>query len=143
MIVNAGPRIVRDVFINLEVRGPGSPSQIDLIPVHDEQWLAAQAFGRVLSMMMVDGSRLPPEAPKQPITVSLRLAPPFDDDLAIRGMLGSANSEPHRFELIATRARLQALHDEASSLDVVRRESSEASRFMNKLFDLGQGNASA
>jgi len=112
VIRNQGPGIASDLFVNILILDvPGTRCELQWEYTDLKNWSGVWSFGRHLSLISTVGYRLPPEAQVQPVILDFSIAPPIEDDMEIKGMVGSSNSVPYRFRLFKPASEIQKVYD--------------------------------
>jgi len=112
-LYNEGPGIASDLYLTVTmVSHPGSNSEIRFDTPDKSNWNGIWAFDRKINLISNPGYRIAPDTQVQPLILKMLLAPPFEDDLDLRGLAGAGGAAPYRF----------SLHRKAGDLDGAYRE---------------------
>lgn len=110
---NIGPGIASDVFITLMTWYQiGRNCQVELKPSDLDKWDAHFSFGTHVSMISKSDMRLPPDALWSPLTLILRIQPPFEEKLSIEGTVGSSYGRSYKFKFENTPESISQIYAE-------------------------------
>ena len=117
VLVNRGPGIASDLFMNLwVVSGLGQNSRIWFDGSDQTAWTVNLSLGTHVSVVSKPGQRLPPRAQLHPIAMHIALAPPFSKDLKIDGMCGCGQAPPFRFAISKESFSVKTFYEEFSNI---------------------------
>jgi hypothetical protein len=98
IIHNDGPGIASDLFLSLTVVSiPGENCLLRFEDFNPNNWTGSIFLKSKIGLISKREVRIGPDQEIKPITVKLHLAPPFKDDLHIKGICGCGESPPYRF----------------------------------------------
>lgn len=90
-LVNGGPGIARELYINTKVFCPSGKSKVFYNPKDQDNWTGTVGLGHIFSIISRDGYRLPPGAVADPFSIELYFNPPFESDLIYEISFGHQN----------------------------------------------------
>ena len=98
LIHNDGPGIASDLFLNLTVVStPGTNCMLIFENVDLNNWIGNIFLKNKINLITKKDVRIAPDQEIMPIKMRLVLAPPFAEDLRIKGTCGCGQSPPYRF----------------------------------------------
>lgn len=113
LITNEGPGIASDLFINATIFShPGDNCELSFDPSQSQNWEAEIAFGRILHMISKPGVRLAPGAFIQPCVVTLKIAPPFQEDLDIEIYCCCGQTPAYKFRRGNNKTLIEKLYND-------------------------------
>jgi hypothetical protein len=86
-----GPGLARDLYVNVQMRPPGGPSEFAVGPA-DNDWKSRQHFGVIADFVSVDGFKLAPLGQVLVFRWLARIEPPFESGLEYEISFGHAAS---------------------------------------------------
>lgn len=112
-IVNRGSGLASDLFMQLTTFSfLGDNCDLAFQAADTNNWSYWQAYGIKISTVSLQHLRLPIEMEIQPITIDTWIGPPFTEDINIKGILGSAQSPPVKFNLHNSPEVVQQLYED-------------------------------
>jgi hypothetical protein len=110
-LTSRGPGLARGPYLTLNVIPPKGGSQISFV-TDTENWTGNVALGVRISLVAKDGFRLAPEAISAPVTLVVRLAPPFQGPLYWTCWYGHEDSPVTMIQRQVPASRIQALYED-------------------------------
>jgi hypothetical protein len=90
-LVNGGPGIARELYVNVRVFRPDGSSRLLYKPLDEQNWSGKVALGHMFNMFSKDSYRLAPGAVAEPVSIELYLLPPFTSKLVYEITFGHQN----------------------------------------------------
>lgn len=91
VLVNGGPGIARELYVNTKVFCPNGTSKVSYNPREQDNWMGTVGLGHIFSVISRDGYRLPPGAVAEPFSIELYFSPPFKSPLVYEITFGHQN----------------------------------------------------
>ncbi len=110
-LVNGGPGVVRDAYLNVSLTHPGGPSVL-AVAFHDTRnWDITKVYRFMSTIVAKDTYKLVPHTLSEPCRLQFRLHPPFEGPLACELTYGHAEPPVSRISSEIEPADLQAAYD--------------------------------
>jgi hypothetical protein len=111
MLQSKGPGILRDLYVNLMMTGPGDRTDIELDP-DTNNWIVQRAFGVMFNLVSKETFRLAPFSLAQPLVLKVTLAPPFEKDLKYTFTFGHGTSPVRRLRVAVPVEHLRQAYEQ-------------------------------
>ena len=90
-LVNQGPGIARELYVNARLFPPNGKSRAKYDVVDPTNWTGQVALGVMLNLISNESYRLAPNAMVQPFSMELYFLPPFESDFSFEITFGHQN----------------------------------------------------
>ncbi len=113
VITNKGPGIARDLYFScMTMNAIGSNTQVSWELTDKVNWTGNFSFGRQISIISNVDVRLPPECHLQPLVLNIKLTPPFDSSLEVKGSVGCGGAPSYKLEIDTPVVRVTEIYEQ-------------------------------
>lgn len=134
---NDGPGVALDLFVSLHFLSiPGPNCKISHEKRHPD-FRDYGSYSYFLSIISNPGLRLPPGGTLLPLSIEIILAPPFEKNLNIEGILGLGNAPPAKFVFKNSAENVQSWFDRIyPTLETSKYDDAKRAEIVNELLGI-------